>query len=168
MFLSRRRVVLIAVVAAVIGAIILLPLITTVTLPNLENVRISLAGVQVMKIDPDTNVTNLKVIFDISNPTDTTLTTSKIEYQLSADGKPLGQGISSYEDIPVNGRPQLSPKSSITLPASFDLTYSASNADIIKKIQQNQSGIKWNIDGTIQLESAFSSSPKQFTDQIQK
>ena len=42
MFLSRRRLILIGISAVVIGTIILLPLILTVTLPDLSKLSITI------------------------------------------------------------------------------------------------------------------------------
>jgi LEA14-like dessication related protein len=118
MFLSRRRVILIGVIAAVASAIILLPLILTITLPaDLNSVTIALSNVSAIAPNTadDRQRNQLNVYFNVYNPTQKTLTTSKIEYELFANGVPLGQGILSYEDIPLNGRPQLYYNSTTTL-----------------------------------------------------
>ena len=86
MFLSRRRIVLIAAIAAVAITIVFLPLILTITLPtNLNSVSIALAKVEVVNVT-DSSLINLNVLFSVHNPTDTTLTTSEIDYQLFANG----------------------------------------------------------------------------------
>ena len=41
----------------------------------------------------------------MTNTNEFTLTTSKIVYDLFADGTPVGSDTISYEDIPVTGRP---------------------------------------------------------------
>ena len=93
-----------------VATIVLLPLILTITLPtDIKDVTISLGKVEVVKNATADNprMVHLNLIFDVHNPTDKSLTTSKIEYQLFANGQPLGEGLLSYEDVPVNGRPQL-------------------------------------------------------------
>jgi LEA14-like dessication related protein len=172
-FLSRRRIVLIGVIVAIALAIILLPLILTITLPpNLNSVTISLSKVEVTN-NITNNTTNeivpLNVFFDVHNPTDKTLTTSGIEYELFANGNSLGQGTLSYEDIPVNGRPQLLSHSTTMLQSVFQLTNSSSNMGIFNKLVQGpevSKKMKWRVNGTAQIESGFSSSPKQFSDEL--
>ena len=86
MFLSRRRIVLIAAIAAVAITIVFLPLILTITLPtNLNTVSIALAKVEVVNVT-GSSLINLNVFFSVHNPTEKTLTTSGIDYQLFADG----------------------------------------------------------------------------------
>jgi LEA14-like dessication related protein len=172
MFLSRRRVILIGVIAAVASAIILLPLILTVTLPaDLNNVTIALSNVSAIAPDTenDSRRIQLNVYFNVYNPTQKTLTTSKIEYELFANGVSLGQGILSYEDIPLNGRPQLYYNSTTTLKSSFEPIYSNSNTKLFNKMVQNPQAakqIKWKVEGEAQIESGFSSSPKRFSSEL--
>ena len=83
MFLSRRRIVLIAAIAAVVITIVFLPLILTITLPtDLNTVSISLAKVEFLNIT-GSSLINLNVFFSVHNPTDTALTTSGIDYHCS-------------------------------------------------------------------------------------
>jgi LEA14-like dessication related protein len=172
MFLSRRRIILVGVIAAIAIIIILLPLILTITLPaDLNKLSIKLSKVEA--VPPDiTNASQkaqLNVYFNVYNPTQQTLTTSRIDYQLFADGKSLGNGTLSYEDIPLNGRPQLYYNSYSTLKSSFLLTSSNANAPILKRMLSNPEvakQIKWSVEGVAQIESGFSSSPKTFSTQL--
>lgn len=165
MFLSRRRIILIAAIAAVAIAIVFLPLILTITLPkDLDRVSISVSRVEILNMT-DNNLINLNVAFTIHNPTDTTLTTSGIDYQLFGDGIPIGQGSLSYADVPVNGRPQLLSGSTITLESQLPVVNSHSNSQIFKSMQNPSlfKQIKWRVDGSTDLESGFSSASKQFS-----
>jgi len=165
MFLSRRRIVLIAVIAAVAITIILLPLILTITLPaNLNTVSIALAKVEVVNVT-GSNLINLNVLFSIHNPTEKTLTTSGIDYQLFANNTLLGQGSLSYADVPVNGRPQLLSNSTTTLQSQFQVVNSHPNSQIFKVVQNpaRLKHIKWKVEGVSELESGFSSSSKPFS-----
>lgn len=172
MFLSRRRIILIGVIAAIASAIILLPLILTITLPaDLNSVTIDLSNVNAItpNIASDSQRIPLDVYFKVYNPTQKTLTTSKIEYTLFANGMPLGQGILSYEDIPLNGRPQLYYNSTTTLKSPFEVTYSNSSAGFFNKMVQNPEAakqIKWKVEGEAQIESGFSSYPKRFSSEL--
>jgi LEA14-like dessication related protein len=165
MFLSRRRIVLIAAIAAVAITIVFLPLILTITLPtNLNTVSIALAKVEVVNVT-GSSLINLNVFFSVHNPTDKTLTTSGIDYQLFADGNQLGQGSLSYADVPVNGRPQLLSNTTITIQSQFQVVNSHSNPQIFKVIQNPATfkQIKWRAEGVVELESGFSSASKQFS-----
>jgi LEA14-like dessication related protein len=165
MFLSRRRIVLIAAIAGVAIAIVFLPLILTITLPtNLNTVSIALAKVEVVNVT-GSSLINLNVFFSVHNPTDTTLTTSGIDYQLFANGTLLGQGSLSYADIPVNGRPQLFSNTTITIQSQFPVVNSHSNSQIFKLIQNPATlkQIKWKAEGVVDLDSGVSSSSKQFS-----
>lgn len=167
MFLSRRRIVLILVIAAVAGAIILLPLILAATLPaDLNTITIRLSKVEV--VNSTNEDISLNVIFSIHNPTQKSLTTSNIEYQLYANNKSLGQGMLSFEDVPVNGRPQLLSNSTTQLKNQFEIPRSAANGDIFKLIQKPlmRGNIHWGVQGTALIESGLSSSPLQFSDYL--
>ena len=168
MFLSRRRIILVGAIAAITIAIILLPLIlATVSAPDINSITIELSKVEVGDITND-NTIPLNVFFNIHNPTDKAMTTSKIDYNLIADGESLGQGVLSYEDIPLNGRAQLSPGLTTTLKSTFELNQSDTNSDIFRVIKNAQATeqIKWKVEGVAQIESAFSFSPKQFSDEL--
>ncbi len=168
MFLSRRRIILVGAIAAITIAIILLPLIlATVSAPDINSITIELSKVEVGDIAND-NIIPLNIFFNIHNPTDKAMTTSKIDYNLIADGESLGQGVLSYEDIPLNGRPQLSPGLTTTLRSIFELNQSNMNSDIFRVIKNAQATeqIKWKVEGVAQIESAFSFSPKQFSDEL--
>jgi LEA14-like dessication related protein len=165
MFLSRRRVVLISVIVSVAITIILLPLILTITLPsNVKSVTISLSRVDVVNMT-GTSLINLNVFFSIHNPTDKTLTTSGIDYQLFANGTLLGPGSLSYADVPVNGRPQLFSNTIITLKSPFQVVSSHYGSEIFKGVQNPTTlkRIKWKADGVLELESGFSSASKKFS-----
>jgi hypothetical protein len=110
------------------------------------------------------NLINLNLFFDIHNPTGTTLTTSGIDYDLFANGTHLGSGSLSYADVPVTGRPQLFPKTSVTLQSPFQFLNSHPNSQIFKFVQNpaKLKHIKWKLDGILSLESGFSSASKQF------
>jgi len=168
MFLSRRRIILIGVITAVAIKIILLPLILTITLPNLNNLTIDVSKVEAINDTNNTQGSQLNVVFVVYNPTKQTLTTSRIEYELFADGKSLGSGILSFEDIPLNGRPQFYSNSSTTLQSTFKIT-SNSIAQLFNKIVENHESIKqikWRVTGVATIESGYSSSSKEFRNEI--
>lgn len=168
MFLSKRRIILVVAIAAITIAIILLPLIlATLSAPDINSITIELSKVEVADIANDKTIL-LNLFFNIHNPTDKAMTTSKIDYNLIADDEPIGQGFLSYEDIPLNGRPQLSPGLTTTLKSTLELNQSNLNSNIFRVIKNAQATeqIKWKVEGVAQIESAFSFSPKQFSDEL--
>ena len=171
MLFSKRRIILIGVVAAVVATIVFLPLILTLTLPtNVNDIAVRLEKVEVVKNATAVNpqLVQLNLIFGVHNPTDKSLTTSKIEYQLFANGQPLGDGLLSYEDVPVNGRPQLLSNTDAQLQSQFTITPSNSTAEIVKQIANQSTGkkITWKVVGEADIDSGFSSATKSFTNQI--
>jgi len=162
LFLSRRRLVLIGTVTVIVGVIVLLPLILTITLPDLSAVNITVKNIELEDISED-NIATLKVVFNIKNPTSQALTTSKIDYQLDANGELIGNFTKSYIDIPLNGRPQLLSNTDTNI--SSEIETPALDEKIMSDIRNNNQSlqnIEWTIDGNAIIESGFSSAPKIF------
>ncbi len=164
MIIGPRRIVLIGAIAAVAATIILLPLIFAQTAPDLNKVDVRLSKVSVTKADADK--INLKVVFTLTNPTEQTATTSKVEYELFADGISLGQSTLSYEDIPPNGRPAIFGNGTVDVSHQFVLEHSDKLADIYNKIQNDAQNVKWMARGTAQIESTLTTVPKAFENEI--
>lgn len=171
MFLSKRRIVLFGVIGALVITIILLPRIQYfVNAPDVNVIDFNLAAVNISNISNNTNNNNieLSLLFDVYNPSDKSATTSKVEYDLFGDNKLLGHGILSYEDIPLNGRPQFSPGQTTSLKSAIILQPSDINRDVIEKLISNSSdsvnSIRWNVNGSSQIESAFVILEKDFSD----
>ena len=163
MIIGPRRIALIAAIVAVAATIILLPLIFARTAPNLEEVQVSVSRVTIAQADEQN--TQLNVVFTLHNPTAQTATTSKIEYELFADGVSLGTDTISYEDIPPNGRPPLFQNGTINITDPFSLDYSDSIAGIYSKVQDSPSDVRWRVDGTARIESTLTFVDKQFSDE---
>src|SRR5215212_8147796 len=166
MFLSKRRIVLFGVIGALVITIILLPRIQYfVNAPDVNAIDFNLVAVNISNLS---NNTELSLLFDVYNPSDKSVTTSKVEYDLFGDNKLLGHGVLSYEDIPLNGRPQFSPGQTTTLKSPIILQPSDMNMDIIEKLISNSSdsinSIRWNVNGSSQIESAFVILEKDFSD----
>jgi len=171
MFLSKRRIVLFGVIGALVITIILLPRIQYfVNAPDVNAIDFNLAAVNISNLSNNTNNIELSLLFDVYNPSDKSATTSKVEYDLFGDNKLLGHGVLSYEDIPLNGRPQFSPGQTTTLKSPIILQPSEMNRDIIEKLLSNSSNsiksIRWNVNGSSQIESAFVILEKNFSDAL--
>lgn len=166
MIIGPRRVVLIGAIAAVVLTIIFYPLLVQTPF-ELEDVHINLSRVTLASGSEGDQKLDLRVSFNITNTSGYTLTTSKIEYELFADGAPAGSDTLSYEDIPVNGRPALFSNSPpITLTDPFVLQYSDARAELFNKILNNSEDIKWSITGLANIESGTSFQEKHFSSEL--
>lgn len=171
MFLSKRKIVLFGVIGALAITIILLPRIQYfVNAPDVDVIDFNLAAVDISNLSNNTNNIELSLLFDVYNPSDKSATTSKVEYDLFGDDELLGHGVLSYEDIPLNGRPQLTPGQTTTLKSSIILQPSDTNMDIIENLINNPSdsinSTRWNVNGSSQIESAFVIIQKDFSDAL--
>jgi len=169
MFLSKRRIVLFGVIGVLVITIVFLPRIQYfINAPDVNAIDFKLSSVDITNLSNNTNNIELLLRFDVSNPSEKTATTSKVEYDLFGDNEFLGHGVLSYEDIPLNGRPQFSPGQTTTLKSPIVLQPSDTNIDIIEKLINNQSdsinNIRWNVNGSSQIESAFVIVQKDFND----
>jgi hypothetical protein len=126
-------------------------------------VSIIIKNVELKDISDDNNTATLNVVFNIKNPTSQALTTSKIDYELIADGKSLGEYSKSFIDIPVNGRPQLLSNTDTNISSIIETPIS-DQAFRMNLVQNNQTmqNIDWSVNGNAIIESGFSSAPKTF------
>lgn len=153
-------------VVGVAGAIIALPYISSLTATGLDRVTIELSNVEFVPASDDQRASQIDIVFHLTNPSDKTVTTSKIEYDLFADNMQLGDSILSFEDIPPNGRPTILPQQSINLTSSFQITPSQSTQAIFSRVANNPSDINWKVQGEARVESAITLQDKQFSDEL--
>jgi LEA14-like dessication related protein len=165
LILGPRRLALIAAIAAVALAIIFYPLIVSTPI-DLEKVNIALSRVVLSSGGEGDQELNLRVTFGVNNTNDFTLTTSKIEYELFADGTSIGTDILSYEDVPPNGRPPFFSGTSVPLSDTFTLRYSDANAEIFNRILEDTTQIQWRASGTSIIESGTTFVTKEFSDEL--
>lgn len=160
MLIGPRRAVLIGVIAAVAITIILIPLIFTLNAPDFNKVDVRFSNVTIT--EPTQQNMQVRVIFTITNPTDVTITTAKIDYELFADGQSLGTHTKSYEDVPLNGRPAIFSQGSVPISDDFSLSYDDKIASIYNKIKDNPGSIKWRASGTTEIDSTLTIATKDF------
>lgn len=153
MIIGPRRAILIGAIAAVALTIILLPLIFTIGQPDLNLVQVRLTDVVVGEADEQEM--EMRVVFTIENPTDQTVTTSRIDYTLFANGVPLPERTISFEDIPLNGRPAIFGGQSVEIPENFVLAFDDDNAEVYNMILENPDAITWSATGSSQVESSL-------------
>ncbi|MCS7141713.1 MAG: hypothetical protein NZ888_05965 [Candidatus Nitrosocaldus sp.] len=132
-----------------------------------REVRINVQGVSVKDVDFSSNTMTLTINFGITNNTDKIITVSKIDYEVSADGVPLGRNFLSYEDVALVGRPPVFTKQTTTLSSDFRFNYSSSIDDAWNRlIRGDVDGVEWNIKGTADIETAWSIIPITFDERI--
>ena len=171
MFIGSRRAILIGVIVAIVAFIVLFPVIPDL-LKGGSEVKDVTIGIQNVTIDKSSIVNEsipLKVTFRILNQGDKALSTSRIEYSVNANNTHLGNGILSYEDIPPNGRPQLYPHSPATLESTILLSRISSNSLLFDKLHSGNfvsNATGWNVNGTAQIDSAFTIYPVAFNSNL--
>ncbi len=164
MFFSRRRLILIGISAIIGGVIILLPLILTITLPDLNRINIKIDKIDYEGLIEKNNTAVLNLFFNVTNPTNQALTTSKIDYRLFANGESLGDYTIQYLDIPVNGRPQFLANRDGVI--QHEINVPIVDEKFVTDLKNNNNTLKnieWKVEGSAIIESGFSSAIKNFT-----
>jgi hypothetical protein len=166
LIIGPRRLALFGAIAAVVLTIVFYPLLVATPFdPN--DVHIQLGRVALASGSEGEQKLDLRVVFNITNDSDYTLTTSKIEYELFADGATVGTHTISYEDVPVNGRPALfSGAPAIPIADSFTLKYSDEDAELFNKVLNGSSDIRWSVTGKASIESGTTFQEKTFSDEL--
>lgn len=166
LIIGHRRIALIGAIAAVALTIIFYPLLVYTPIDT-SKVNISLGKVQLASGSAGQQQLVLTVTFNVTNRNHMTLTTSIIDYDLSANGVRLGTHSLSYEDVPLNGRPALFPDTTVPLvDSAFTITYTDQNAAIFNKILNDNSQIKWSVTGTATLETGTTQQTKNFSSEV--
>lgn len=157
MIIGPRRAVLIGAITAIVLAIIFIPFIVTIVSPDPTQARVRLTDVTVARVDEGSM--QLRPVITIENPTDQTLTTSRIEFELFADRTSLGTHIISFEDIPLNGRPPIFAGGSVLITPTagqpFVVEFDSQIADVYNRIQEDPTSIRWNAKGEAVIESTL-------------
>ena len=129
--------------------------------PVLEQAEIQLTKVKLLSMDSVLNKTKLEAEFTIHNPTEKTFTISIISYELFANGKSLGTGSYSTEDIAMPGRAAFFPNSTIPLSNIFYITLNDENMQEYDQII-NEDPIEFSAKGVVTIETAWSLIEKNF------
>lgn len=129
--------------------------------PELEQVEIELLNVEVKDVNKIENSVKLEVTFLVTNPSKKTFTVPIIGYQLYADGKLLGSGQYSTEDISMPGRAVFYSGAEIPLKNTFILNESDVNSEIYQMIL-NGNIKSFTTEGVITTETSWSLIEKEF------
>jgi hypothetical protein len=157
--------VLIGAIAAVALAIIFYPLIVQTPFDP-ERVAIQLTGVELQSGSEGEQRLDLRVALQVTNTNEFTLTTSKIAYDLFADGAPVGSDTISYEDVPVTGRPAFFSNEPVIIPDTMTLQYTDEMANLFSRILNNSTDINWRITGSATIESGTTLQEKSFSSEL--
>lgn len=128
---------------------------------DLNKVTVKIDSIKILDENKLDKRTHLDVRFNLQNPTSIVLTIATINYQLYANGKVLGDGHFTTNDIPEAGRPALFANSNVTIPTTFDLVNSDEIAKEYSDITTNQP-ITYEIKGQVTIESFLTSVIKDF------
>jgi hypothetical protein len=165
LIIGPRRLVLIGAIAAVALAIIFYPLIVQTPFDP-ERVAIQMTGVEVLSGSEGEQRLDLRVALQLTNTNEFTLTTSRIMYELFADGAPVGSDTISYEDVPVTGRPALFPNQPVTISDTLTLQYNDEMAPLFSRILNNSTDVNWRISGSATIESGTTLQEKRFSGEV--
>jgi len=129
--------------------------------PHLEQIEIELVGVEVIQVNSIENRAELETTFLVKNPSEKTFTVPLITFELFVDGKSIGNGQYSTEDIAMPGRAAFYPGSEIPLKTKFYLVLSDS---IVQEYQDiiNGGEMRFSVEGEITAETAWSLIEKEF------
>lgn len=127
----------------------------------LKQVNIDLVGVKLIDVDKINNRAHLEVSFNVTNPTTITSTVPTINYDLFVNGKHLGSGHYSTEDIAMAGRAPLFSGSTVTFTNTFELVNTDQISNEYNEIVNGQS-VSYKVTGQITVESAWTLITKDF------
>jgi len=128
---------------------------------DLNKVTIQIENIKVLDQNNLDKRAHLDVRFTIQNPTSLVLTISNINYELYANGKDLGEGHFTTEDIPEAGRPPLFANGNLTLSTTFDLVNDGKISKEYLAITTVQP-VKYEAKGQITIESFLTAITKDF------
>jgi hypothetical protein len=129
--------------------------------PEIEQTEIELQSVEVIQVNTVENTAKLQVSLLVKNPGEKTFTVPIISYDLYANGKHIGVGTYSTEDISMPGRAAFFPGAEISLKNFFNLVRSETNSDVYQMIVDGKS-IQYRVEGNITIETAWALIEKDF------
>ncbi len=129
--------------------------------PQLDLIEIELVGIEVIEVNSIENRAELLTTFLVKNPSEKTFTVPLITFELFADGKSIGSGQYSTEDIAMPGRAAFYSGTEIPLKTKFNLVLSDS---IVQEYQDiiNGDEMRFSVEGEITAETAWSLIEKEF------
>ena len=130
-------------------------------IPELEKIQLEAIAVKVLDVNSIDNRANLEISFLVTNSGKKTITISNISYELFANGKPVGNGGYSTEDIALPGRALISPSDSIPLTSTFNFVSTEHVADEYLAITKGEQ-VSYIVKGSFTVQSAWTTVDKEF------
>ena len=158
---SRGRIVIVAAFIALGLGFFGYYYYANLDIPELEKVQLELVDVKVLEVNSIDNRANLEVSFLVTNSGKRTVTISNINYELFANGKNIGNGQYSTEDIALPGRALIYPSHPILLTNTFDFVYTDRVANEYLSITKGEQ-VSYTTTGTLTVESAWTLLDKNF------
>ncbi len=129
--------------------------------PEIEKTEIELQSVEVIQVNTVENTAKLQVSFLVKSLGEKTFTVPIISYDMYANGKHIGVGSYSTEDIAMPGRAAFYPGAEIPLKNFFHLVKSETNSDVYQMIVDGNN-IQYTVEGNITIETAWALIEKDF------
>ena len=158
---SRGRIVITAAFVGLGLGMLGLVYFASLDNPQLEKAQLDLVNVKVLENNSIDKRTTLELTFLITNPSEKTITISNINYELFVNGKDVGNGQYSTEDIAMPGRAGVYAGKSVEIPSKFNLVYTDQIANEYSMIT-NGDQVSYKVKGVISVESAWSIVEKPF------
>ena len=158
---SRGRVVILGAFAGLGILLLFLVMFADSGQAVLKKINIDLAGVKLIDVDKINNRAHLEVAFNVTNPTTITATIPSINYDLFVNGKELGSGHYSTEDIAMAGRAPLFSGSTVTLTNTFELVDTDKISNEYQAIINGQP-VSYKVTGQVTVQSALTEITRDF------
>jgi len=158
---SRGRVVILGAFAGLGILLLFLVMFANSGQDVLKKINLDLVSVKVLDVNKINNRAHLEVAFNVTNPTTITATIPSINYDLFVNGKDLGSGHYSTEDIAMAGRAPLFSGSTVTLTNTFELVDTDKISNEYQAITSNQP-VSYKVTGQVTVESAWTIITKDF------
>ena len=158
---SRGRVVILGAFAGLGILLLFLVMFANSGQDVLKKINLDLVSVKVLDVNKINSRAHLEVAFNVTNPTTITATIPSINYDLFVNGKDLGSGHYSTEDIAMAGRAPLFSGSTVTLTNTFELVDTDKISNEYQAITSNQP-VSYKVTGQVTVESAWTLIIKDF------
>lgn len=158
---SRGRVVISAAFAGLFAMLFGFVYFASLDNPQLEKAQLNLNDVKVLDVNTIDKRAKLEVIFLVTNPSEKIITVSSIHYKLFVNGKNVGNGEYSVEDVSLPGRALIVSGQQVPLSTTFHLIYTNQIAEEYSAIT-NGTKVNYTVKGTTTIKSAWSEVDKEF------
>lgn len=158
---SRGRVVITAAFVGLGLGMLGLVYYASLDNPQLEKAQLDLVSVKMLENNSIDKRATLEITFLITNPGEKTITISNINYELFVNGKNIGNGQYSTEDIAMPGRAGIYSNQAVEIPNKYSLVYTDQIANEYSMIT-NGDQVSYKVKGVMSVESAWSIVEKPF------